>query len=107
MKKKRNPKKKKRTTSTPVEERIKTERIAIYLDCIIGVCSSILSLSCIIFFAITEGIPYPDRFSLGLIFWIIWLIFSLTLIGIGVKGYLQEKHFDEKKQRKDIKAPIV
>ena len=92
---------------SPIEDRMKRERLAIYVDCICGASSAIFSLSCIIFFAITEGIPYPGRFSVGLIFWIIWLIFSLTLIGIGVYQYLQFKHFDEKEQRKDLKAPIV
>ncbi len=94
-------------STSPIEDRIKRERLAIYVDCVCGASSAILSLSCIIFFAITEGIPYPDRFSLGLIFWIIWLIFSLSLIGIGVYQYSQAKHFDEKEQRKDLKAPIV
>lgn len=94
-------------SSSPVEERIKRERSAIYFDCICGASSAILSLSCIIFFAIKEGILYPGRFSFGLTFWIILLIFSLTLIGIGLYQYLQEKHFDEKEPRKDLKAPIV
>lgn len=93
--------------SNPVEERLRRERIAIYSDCICGASSAILSISCIIFFAIKEGIPYPDRFSLGLIFWIIWLIFSLSLIGIGIFQYNYAKHIDEKKPRKDLKAPIV
>ncbi|MFX0040765.1 MAG: hypothetical protein ACFFCY_02210 [Promethearchaeota archaeon] len=92
---------------TSVDDKIKRERAALYFDCICGASSAILSISCIIFFAITEGIPYPDRFSFGLTFWIIWLIFSLTLIGIGINQYYYEKHFDKKKQRKDIKAPIV
>ena len=94
-------------SSDPVGDRIRRERISLYFDCICGACSSTLSIFCIIFFAIKEGIPYPDRFSLGLIFWIIWLIFSLSLIAIGVFQYRQEKHFDEKKPRKDLKAPIV
>ena len=106
-KKKKKPRKTKIKTSTPVEERLKRERIAIYGDCICGASSAILSMSCIIYFAITEGIPYPGRFSFGLAFWIIWLIFSLTLIGMGINQYLHEKHFDEKEQRKDLKAPIV
>jgi hypothetical protein len=92
---------------TSTEDKIKRERIALYFDCICGATSATISISAIIFFAIKEGIPYPDRFSLGLTFWIIWLIFSLTLIGIGISQYHHEKHFDEKKQRKDIKAPIV
>ncbi|MFX1568492.1 MAG: hypothetical protein ACFFCV_09000 [Promethearchaeota archaeon] len=95
--------KKKDRFANPAEERIRTERIAIYLDCIIGVFCSILSLSCIIFFAITEGIPYPGWFSFGLAFWILWLIYSLTLLHFGLKS----KHLDEKKPRKDLKAPIV
>ena len=93
--------------SNPVEERLKRERIAIYGDCICGASSAILSISCIIFFAISEGIPYPDRFSLGLVFWIIWLLFSLSLVGIGIFQSHQSKHIDEKKPRKDLKAPIV
>ena len=94
-------------SSDPVGDRIRRERIAIYGDCICGASSAITSISCIIYFAITEGIPYPDRFSLGLIFWIIWLVFSLSLMGIGIFQYYQAKHFDEKKPRKDLKAPIV
>jgi len=94
-------------TSDPVGDRIRRERISIYFDCVCGAFSSIVSLGCIIFFAIKEGIPYPDRFSLGLTFWIIWLIFSLGLISIGIFQYQQEKHFDKKKPRKDLKAPIV
>lgn len=93
--------------SDPVGDRIKRERISIYFDCVCGAFSSILSLGCIIFFAIKEGIPYPDRFSLGLAFWIMSLILSLGLIAIGIFQYQQEKHFDEKKIRKDLKAPIV
>lgn len=105
--KNKKPRKTKITTTTLLEEKFKRERIAIYGDCICGASSAILSLSCIIYFAITEGIPYPARFSFGLVFWIIWLIFSLALIGIGVHQYLQAKYFDEKEQRKDLKAPIV
>ncbi len=94
-------------TSDPVGDRLRRERIALYGDCICGASSAIISISCIIFFAITEGIPYPDRFSLGLTFWIIWLIFSLSLIAIGIHQYNYAKHLDEKKPRKDLKAPIV
>jgi hypothetical protein len=89
------------------EDKIKRERIALYFDCICGATSAIFSITCIIFFAIKEGIPYPDRFSFGLTFWIIWLIFSLVLIGIGLSQYYHEKHYHEKKPRKDIKAPFV
>ncbi|MFX1553532.1 MAG: hypothetical protein ACFFBV_06360 [Promethearchaeota archaeon] len=85
----------------------KNLRISIYFDCICGSISAIISLSCIIFFAIVEGIESPGWFTVGLTFWISWLIFSIFLISLGIYTYLREKHFDEKKQKKKLKAPIV
>ena len=85
----------------------KNLRISIYFDCICGSFSAIISLSCIIFFAIVEGIESLGWFIAGLTFWISWLIFSLFLIGLGIYTYYQEKHFDEKKHKKGLKAPIV
>jgi len=88
-------------------KRAKNERIGIYVDIFLGIISSVLALSGIIFVGIVGDVSNWGWYIFGLTFWICWLIFSFFLIGIGVYGYLQEKHFDEKEPRKDLKAPIV
>ena len=43
----------------------------------------------------------------GASFWILYLILSIFLIGMGVYLWYKEKHWDEEKSRKDLKPPII
>ena len=95
----------------PLWNSLKTERIAIYFDIITGTVISTFSIFCIIFATITQGITqFSISYLIGLGFWIFWLGFSIFLIGLGIKSYYDEKHFEltgvHKKPRK-LKAPIV
>jgi len=99
----------------PKWDRIRDERIAMYFDIILGILMSSATLFGIFFFSITEGIEYFSIFYvlglvLGVVFWISWLIFSIVLMVIGIKSYLDTKYFEKtgkpKKARK-IRAPIV
>jgi uncharacterized Tic20 family protein len=85
----------------------KNYNIQIYFDCICGSISSILSLIGIFFTAVVFGIKNRITFTIGVTFWICYLIFSFFLIFLGIYTWYQEKHYDEKKPRKDLKPPIV
>ena len=95
----------------PQWNRIKDERIAIYFDIILGTAISAFSIFCIIFLAISEGTKvFSVFYVLGLGFWIGWFGFSIFLIGLGIKSYYNEKHFEltgEHKKPRKLKAPIV
>lgn len=91
----------------PHLKRAKKERMGIYVDIILGIISSVLALSGLIFVGVLGEIRDWGWYIFGFTFWIVWLIFSFFLIGIGIYLWHQEKHFDEKKPRKDLKAPIV
>lgn len=82
-------------------------RISVYFDCICGLLSSTLALIAIIFTTIKFGIRNPKMYTVGLTFWICWLIFSLFLIGLGIYTHMKNKNFDESKARKDIRPPII
>jgi len=87
--------------------RVKNERIAFYLDIILGTISSVFAIIGIIIATILGDIINWGWYYFGLTFWICWLIFSLFLIGLGIYSRYQEKHFDESEPRKDLKPPIV
>jgi membrane protein implicated in regulation of membrane protease activity len=95
----------------PKWDRIRDERISMYFDIILGIIMSSFTLFGIFFFSLTEGIEYFSVFYvLGVVFWISWLIFSIVLMVIGIKSYLDNKYFEKtgkpKKARK-IRAPMV
>ena len=95
----------------PKWDRIRDERISMYFDIILGIIMSSFTLFGIFFFSLTEGIEYFSVFYvLGVVFWISWLIFSIVLMVIGIKSYLDTKYFEKtgkpKKARK-IRAPMV
>ncbi len=91
----------------PHLKRAKKERQSIYFDLICGIISSILALSGIIFVKIKSEIIRPALFIAGLTFWIFYLCFAIFMIFLGIYLWYQEKHFDEKVQKKKLKAPIV
>lgn len=91
----------------PHLKRVKKERLGIYMDLLFGIISSVLAISGIIYVGIVGDIRYWGRYIFGLTFWICWLIFSFFLVGMGIYLWHQEKHFDERESKKDLKAPIV
>jgi hypothetical protein len=95
----------------PFPNSLKNERIAIYFDIISGAVISAISLFCIFFFSITEGIKnFSIFYVLGVAFWIGWLGVSIFLMVIGIKSYYNEKHFEltgEHKKVRKLKAPMV
>ncbi|MFX1316116.1 MAG: hypothetical protein ACFE9T_09655 [Promethearchaeota archaeon] len=89
---------------------VKNIRISIYFDLICGAISSILALIALVFTSIKFGIQkrYLTGFKIALTFWILYLTFSLFMIFYGLYLYIQEIHFyDKKKERKDLKPPII
>lgn len=95
----------------PQWDKIKNERISMYVDIILGTGISIFSIFCIIFTTITQGTNiFSIYYVLGLGFWIFWLGFSIFLIIIGIKSYYNEKLFEltgEHKKPRKLKAPMV
>ena len=88
------------------KKRDKKDRQALYFDLICGIVSSILALTGISYVAITQKIRNMGMFITGASFWILSLILSIFLIGMGVYLWYKEKHWDEEKSRKDLKPPI-
>ena len=96
-------------------ERLKRERIAIYVDCFLGAISAMIAIFAVIFVVIAEGpeaIEFNTNFVVSLTFWICWLIFSLGIIGIGVYKYFEEKNPDKwrekmEKRREKLEPPIL
>ncbi|MHA1460064.1 MAG: hypothetical protein ACTSO8_01170 [Promethearchaeota archaeon] len=87
---------------------LKSQRIAIYFDCICGTICSISAFIGIFIFTQQEGILFPVNFTIGLSFWIGYLSLSLFIIGLGIYTYYQEKRFNpDAIPRKGLRAPIV
>jgi len=95
----------------PQWDKIKTERKSMYLDIILGIGISTLSIFCIIFATITGFIDsFSISYVVGLGFWIFWLGVSIFLLFLGIKSYYNEKHFNltgEHKKPRKLKAPMV
>jgi uncharacterized membrane protein (DUF485 family) len=87
--------------------RPKDERIAIYFDLLCGIISSAIALIGIFYVFFTHRIISTGWFTVSLIFWIGYLVFSFTIIGFGIYVWKREKHFDSSKQRTDLRAPIA
>jgi len=95
----------------PSNNKVRNERIAIYFDIICSVTCSVISISAIIFFTITEGITtFTTAYILGLGFWIALLLLSLGLFSVGIHAYYSDKNYDTRdksKRPKNIKVPFV
>jgi len=95
----------------PSHNSLRNERIAIYFDLIGGVVSSSVAIFAIVFFTLTEEITeITTTYIIGLGFWIVWLLMSLSLIGLGIHTHYTEKSYNSgaktRKPRK-LKAPMV
>lgn len=88
-------------------DQARQERISVYVDCILGTISAILSLSGIAFFTIKFGVSNRTTYTIGLTFWVFWLLFSLFLIGLGIYTHMKNKNFDQTKTRRDLRPPVV
>ena len=86
---------------------VTNERIKLYFDLIVGSILSTSALIGIIFWTIIFGISDYVWWLTGLIFWICYSFLSFSLIGVGIYSRYQEKHYDEREPRKDLRAPIV
>jgi hypothetical protein len=89
------------------EKRAKKERQQLYFDLICGIISSIAAISGIIYTGLTQKISNYVNYITGLSFWIFYLSFSIFLIALGIYLWHKERYFDEKKSKKEIKAPLV
>ena len=72
-------------------DKAKSERKGFYFDVICGMVSSIIALTSIIFVSIMYGITNMGGWFAGLTFWILYLILSLFLMGIGFYTKRKEK----------------
>jgi len=84
----------------------KNIRAAIYVDCVLGIISSIISLTGIFYSAIITNTT-GDFWVIGLSFWTAYLLVSIYLIFLGIYTYFREKKYGVKKPKKDLKPPIV
>jgi len=89
------------------KSRIKKERQALYFDLICGITTAVISLSGIIYIAILDRIKSIGWYIAGFTFWMCFLLFSVLLICYGFYVRYKDKHFDENKYKKDLRAPIV
>ncbi|MFX0031266.1 MAG: hypothetical protein ACFE8E_05600 [Candidatus Hodarchaeota archaeon] len=69
----------------------KHARIQVYFDCICGIICSSLSISGLIITTILRRIFNPYLYALSLTFWIIWLVFSIFLIVLGMHTKRKEE----------------
>jgi hypothetical protein len=90
-----------------LKDEAKSERKHLYFDLICGVVCSVTALSGIIFISVMYEITDMVGWLTGLTLWILYLIFSLSLISYGLYTRWKEKHFDNQAPKKDLKAPIV
>jgi hypothetical protein len=91
-----------------MEKVLKSERKAIYFDCICGIICSILALIGIFVFTQQKGIMYPVNFTVGLIFFIGYFFISIFVIGLGIYTYYKAKNFDpDAVPKKKLRAPMV
>jgi len=87
---------------------LKSQRIAIYFDCICGSVCSITAFIGIFVYTQQVGIEYPVNFMLGISFWIGYLLLSLFIIGLGIYTYYREKNFNpDAIPKKKLKETIV
>ena len=95
----------------PSHNRLRNERIAIYFDLIGGIVSSLFSICAIVFFTITGEITnFTTAYFVGLGFWIVWLLISLGLIGLGIHTHYADKNYDARagtRKPRKLKAPMV
>jgi hypothetical protein len=95
----------------PSHNRLRNERIAIYADLIGGTISSLFSICAIVFFTITGEITnFTIFYFIGLGFWIVWLLISLGLIGLGIHTHYADKNYDrrvETRKPRKLKAPMI
>ena len=89
------------------KKQLKKERAGIYFDIICGITSAIIALSAITFVVVVKGIYSIGWFTAGLTFWIVYLIFSFFLMGVGIYTWHKEKNYDKYGPKKDLKAPIM
>ena len=91
------------------QKRIKNLRKQMYFDSMVGVISAIIALTSIIY--VTLNI---ENFSPNLVFyivstsfWIAFLCFSIIFLALGIYSGYRAKHWDESKQRKNLKPPRI
>jgi len=89
------------------KSRAKKERQAIYFDLICGIVSSTIAISAMIFVAVVKAIKSLKWYIVGMTFWVGYLIFSFLMITFGIYTYYQEKHWEERKSKHKLRAPIV
>jgi predicted transporter len=91
-------------------EDAKSERKQLYFDLICGLISAVLAVAGITGFAIAYGITSWSGFLTGLIFWVLYMILSLFLIGIGLYTRRKERQMWERGEiepRKDVSPPML
>lgn len=88
-------------------DEVTNERIKLYFDLIVGTILSTGAIVGLFFWKNIVDFHNVMWWVAGLIFWIFYLGLSVFLIGIGFYTRYKEKHYDEEKPRKDLRAPIV
>ena len=85
----------------------KNERKKIYFDIGCGIVFTTITLISVYFVNKEYGIRNKDGWYIGMTFIILYLIFCLFLLCLGIYSKWRENHADEKAPKKDLKPPIV
>ena len=89
------------------ERKLRGERIQIYFDCICGTICSIITIISLIITFINQRILNYTIFVISIVFFTSWLSLSVFIIFLGIYTWHKAKYFDETKQRKDLRPPII
>ncbi len=89
------------------KDEVKSERKKIYFDVGCGIVFTTITLIGVYFVNKEYGILNRDGWYIGVTFIILYLIFCLFLVCLGIYNKWRENHIDERKQKKDIKLPLV
>ena len=89
------------------DKSIKKERQQIYFDIVCGLTCSITALTLIIILTLGQDITNFGMYLVGIAFWIFYFCFSIFLLCLGIYSWYQDKHWDESKQKKNLKPPRI
>ncbi len=89
------------------KDEVKSERKKIYFDVGCGIVFTTITLIGVYFVNKEYGILNRDGWYIGMTFIVLYLIFCLFLVCLGIYNKWREIHADEKQTEKDLKPPLV
>ena len=89
------------------KDEVKNERKTIYFDIACGIVFTTITLIGVYIVNEMYGILNRDGWYIGMTFIVLYLIFCLFLVCLGIYTKWREIHADEKQTEKDLKPPLV